>query len=367
MKTILFFTTYLNAGGLENYLLRFLEYKNGEIKPIVICKGGDFGELYDRFSKILNIEIIPLKLHYFNIFSYLRLFKFIRLRKVESVCDFTGNFAGIVLFMAYLAGVKKRLAFYRGSTNHFNESALKLKYNAFVNFLVRKFATKILSNSQAALDFFFTEHVLSKIDHEVIYNGIDSSKFIQRADKILIKRDLGLPENAFVVGHTGRFNTAKNHATILKVAEKICSKFENVYFVFVGKDTEIYVQKLISKEAFISKQIFSLGYRSDIGSIIQIFDLFFFPSITEGQPNALIEAMVAGIPIVASNINPIKETVPKDFVNELISPLDVERFTLKIEEMYLSRELREKSVLKDWAIEHFNHKTLFNKFYKELI
>jgi len=367
MKRIFFFITSLDSGGLENYLLRFLEYTNGEIKPIVICKSVKFGELYPRFSKIFKIEIIPLKLSYFNLFGYFRLYKLFIQNKPNTVCDFTGNFAGLVLFTASLAGVKKRLVFYRGSTNHFKESALKLKYNSFVNNLVKKYATKVLSNSQAALNFFFTTNDLNKIPHKVIYNGINSSEFIQPIDKSKIKKELGLPDDAFIVGHSGRFNAVKNHLTILKVAEKICSKYENIYFVLAGKDTEKYIPYLLSGNPLLQQKILPLGYRNDVGAILQIFDIFFFPSITEGQPNALIEAMLAGNPIVASDINPIKETVPLGFIQELISPLDAEAFASRIEKMYLSLEYRERFVFKDWATEKFNREVLFTKFFNELV
>ena len=365
MKKSVFFVTSLNSGGIENYLLRFLSFYNGQITPIVICKSGEFGDLEEAYSKIPHIKLIKMNLGYFNLLAYYNLYNYLNDTKVDSVCDFTGNFAGLTLLTSKFSKIKKRLSFYRGSTNHFNESSFKLYYNKLMKSLVKKNATTILSNSKAALDFFYSERAENNHRFRVIYNGIDANKFNASKNKYL-KRDFNIPDNAFVIGHTGRYNTAKNHKTIIKVAEKLCEKYKDIYFLLCGKDTDVYLKEEVSDNQILKDKIKILGYRGDINKILPVSNLFFFPSITEGQPNALIEAMIVGLPIVASNIEPIKETTPKELQDELIAPLDIDEFVRRIEAYYLSEEKRIKNNHSDWAKKKFDPEVLFSQFYKEL-
>src|SRR5690625_5429509 len=75
----------------------------------------------------------------------------------------------------------------------------------------------------------------------------------------------------------------------------------------------------------LEKKIKVFENRDDIPRFLQTLDCYFFPSITEGQPNALIEAMIIGIPSIASNIPSIKETTPSEIHSYLKDPLDAER------------------------------------------
>jgi glycosyltransferase involved in cell wall biosynthesis len=91
-----------------------------------------------------------------------------------------------------------------------------------------------------------------------------------------------------------------------------------------------------------------LGYRKDVPRVLKSLDCFLFPSLTEGQPNALIEAMVSEIPIVASDIPSIKECVPSKIADTLKKPLDVQGFKNEILNIFkknkkqVSLEIRHK-------------------------
>lgn len=359
MDKVCFFITSLNSGGIENYLLRFLKKYHKQIDATVFCKGDALGELEKQYRTLSNVRIVKNKISYLPVTSQIKLYRYLKEEKFDAVCDFTGNFAGLVLKQAKKCGVKNRLAFYRGSTNHFKENRIKNWYNNFLNRMVSKYATTVLSNSKAALDFFF-----KNIDERfsVVYNGVDINEFNIEENKSDIRKSLGIPENAFVIGHTGRLHYSKNHQTILKVAHLICEKYPQIHFVLCGKNTETLTPEINQK---IKDQIHLLGYRKDIPRILKSFDLYFFPSITEGQPNALIEAMLADLPIVASNISPIQEMLPNAMIASLHAPDDVVGFVKEIEDIYLKN--KEQPELQNWALENFNSDTQFEKFYKKLI
>lgn len=358
---ILFLVTSLNSGGIENYLLRFLQHYAGEFTPVVMCKSGAFGELEKEFATIKNIQLVKNKLGYFNLGAYRDFQTYLEKENFDTVCDFTGNFAGLVMRSAAKVGIENRITFYRGSTNRFAESFLKKAYNNWVHRLVLKYSTSILSNSEAAFTYFFKK----KDDRfQVIYNGINPSHFDLEISQNEVRKELKIPEKAFVVGHTGRVHFSKNHETIIAVAEILCKKYPDLYFVLAGKNTKEKFSEIL-KEKNLDAQVILLGYRPDIPYILKSFDLYFFPSVTEGQPNALIEAMVSGLPFVASDIAPIKETVPQRNHDLLLPPKYTVAFAEKIEQFYL-KQWQFTTETTSEVRKNFNAEEKFKEFFEIL-
>ncbi|MDM1047939.1 glycosyltransferase [Sphingobacterium hotanense] len=361
MRTVLFIVNDLNSGGIENYLLRFLQHYDGKILPTVLCKSGTTGVLESVYSKITNIQIIPLRVGFIDFGGFNSFLKFLRSNHFDTVVDFTGNFAGLTMLGAYHRGVKKRITFYRGSTNHFKEDFIRLTYNYLISRLVLKYSTDILSNSHAALKFFFKNRSDGRFD--VIYNGIDASRFLDCNEDL--RNELGIPDDAFVIGHVGRFAREKNHTAVFEVAKELCAKYKDLYFILCGKGVEEAFAEQI-KRLKLERQIRVLGYRNDVVKVLNSLDAFYFPSISEGQPNALIEALIAGLPIVASNIESILETIPESHHKFLVSPEDTETAVVLLESLYKNRNTESQVSLKDWAIKNYDPVILFKKFYDKI-
>ncbi len=362
MKTCFLLYT-LDPGGLEVYLLRFLKYAGDGIEPVVICKSGRTGELLAQYEA-LNVRVITMKTGYLNFPAWFRLLRFLREEKFDTVCDLTSNFAGIYMLLGWLAGIQNRIAYYGQASNHFKETSLNLAYDKFVNRLVHAFSSRILSNSKTAIDFFFPYRNKKDGRFELIPNGVDSRQFKVALDKAQLRSEFGLPDNAFVIGHTGRFDEKKNHAAILEVAERLCPKHEDLYFVLCGLNTQQLAPEIA--ERGLEGRILPLGYRSDVERLLQLFDLFYFPSLTEGQPNSLIEAMIAGLPFVASDIQPIRDTIPEALHSQLVGPMDIEGAAEKLMELRNDAALRESKVRKEWAADFFSSEKRFEQFLDSL-
>ncbi|SFU68322.1 Glycosyltransferase involved in cell wall bisynthesis [Porphyromonadaceae bacterium KHP3R9] len=361
---IAFFVSGLDSGGLENYLLRFLQYKHKSFSNIyVYCKSGRGGQLEPQFLELYNVQIIKKYIGYFDIKALKQLKQIIEQNEIDIICDFTGNFAGLILRTARKAGVKKRVSFYRGATDHFKRDPLRRLYNKWVNHLTFKNATDILSNSKAAFNYFYPNNWKTDNRFEVIYNGIDATKFT--SEQYDLRSEFNIPSDAFVVGHTGRFNEAKNHKTILLVAERLIEENGDIYFIMCGNGVKINLETHI-KKMNLQNRILVFENRNDIPKFLNTMDCYFFPSITEGQPNALIEAMVMGVPAVASDIEPIKESIPKEKHEFLLDPLDINGFIEIIRKIYLSKDFAQKLIYKEWAINNFNYTEKFEQFYQRL-
>lgn len=360
-KNVVFFLTGLDSGGLENYLLRFLNlYSERFGKVFIFCKGGKGGQLESKYSAFNNVIILKQKIGYYNFKDYWMLGIFLKRENVEIVCDFTGDFSGGVLWVAEKKGVMKRIAFYRNTSHRFKGSLLKNKYAKLVNNLTYKFATNILSNSKLAFDFFYEGKQLDS-RFQVIHNGINALEFSK--DVNTLHKELGIPENSFVIGHVGRYNEAKNHKLLIELANEIAAMYDDIYFLFCGNGVKSNLSNKINNN--VVKKVFLFENRNDISSVLNTLDLFLFPSFTEGQPNALIEAAVLGVPFIASNIEPIKETVSERYFECLLDAEDFEGFKNRILKYY-KRELFLDDTMSAFFIRKFNHKVLFSEFLKVL-
>lgn len=359
---VCFIIPTLDPGGIETYTLRFIKYSKNFIEPHIIVRSNFKGKLYeDYLNETNNIYFQPLG--YFNVYNlskYLKLFKKIR---PNTVVDFNANFAGLTMLIAKIIHIEKRIAFYRQGKNHYKNSFLRNIYNKFSNQLVFKYSTAILSNSQASIDFFFPYIKSHDIRFEVIPNGIKISDYDLIESKEKIRISLNLPRGAFIIGNVGRHDPLKNHITILKVAKKLIELNKNVHFVFCGIGTEklnLLVEKMKLKE-FIT----ILGFRRDVPRVLKALDLFFFPSISEGQPNALLEAMISGIEFISSNIPSIVECVPESKYSNLFNFDDVLGFQEAILRIIDNQEI-EKDVIKKLISNKFDSNINFELFLKKI-
>lgn len=363
---IAFLIAGLNAGGIENNLLSFIKYLKNVENIVIIVKNNNKGDLYYSYLET-GVRIVFQKIGYFNFINWIKLFLLFRKEKYDIIFDYTGNFGGIPIFIGYIAGIKERIVFYARSSNAFKKNTFKLFYNKIMNLLVYYFSTKILSNSFHAIDFFFPYRKINDKRFDVIPNPINLKNFQSYYPKADIRRLFNLPINKFIIGHVGRYNVAKNHKTIFSVAQLLRNYVSNVVFVFAGKGTDS-AEFLSELDHYGIRDIcYCYGTIDNVNLLYKAFDLFFFPSITEGQPTALIEAMVSGLPVVTSNIPSIKEIIPERGYQYLVSPENVHEslnlilaiITKKIPSNFLC--YKKEIILK------FNYNKPFKLFYNKLL
>lgn len=140
-------------------------------------------------------------------------------------------------------------------------------------------------------------------------NPLDIARFQMAAkERGHYRKQLGISENDFVLGHVGRFASVKNHQFLVEVFASICERCENAKLLLVGSGVYLSsVQALLSKYGLAEKCII-LSNRSDIPQLFAAMDVFCLPSKYEGMPVSLLEAQAAGKKCVVSN------TVTKDVV-----------------------------------------------------
>ncbi|MEW6145835.1 MAG: glycosyltransferase family 4 protein [Thermodesulfobacteriota bacterium] len=156
---------------------------------------------------------------------------------------------------------------------------------------------------------------------EVIHNGIDVSSF-SGAEIGSLRQSLNISEDSRVVGFIGRLGPEKGITYLLEAADRICRSTRDVYFVLIGegilkKETENFVESRKLRD-----RIIVLGWRKDATDILLDMDMLLLPSLTEGTPMVILEAMAAGVPVIASDVGGIGEIIEDSRTGLLIKPRD---------------------------------------------
>jgi glycosyltransferase involved in cell wall biosynthesis len=158
--------------------------------------------------------------------------------------------------------------------------------------------------------------------HYLIGNGIDLKPFIncdvRTARKI--RRDLGL-ENKKVIGAVGRVSAQKNPTGFFNIARQIVEQNKDVVFIFAGGGEMLDKMRKLVHRARLQRNVLFLGVRNDIPELVSNFDIVILPSLWEGMPRSIIEAMALSKPVIAYDIAGIREIID-DGVNGLIIPLN---------------------------------------------
>ena len=146
-----------------------------------------------------------------------------------------------------------------------------------------------------------------KVCYKILNNGIESEKYIfNENQRNLLRNHLNIKNDEFVLGHIGRLDKNKNVTFILDILKELNDLGIKSKFVSAGQGSEYNCLVSKSKALNIENDVFFLGLRDDINDVVQLFDVFVFPSVYEGLGIATIEAQASGLKCLLS------DTIPKE-------------------------------------------------------
>jgi glycosyltransferase involved in cell wall biosynthesis len=143
----------------------------------------------------------------------------------------------------------------------------------------------------------------------VICNGVDVKRYQRSVDKVAFRRTLGLNEHDRVIAVVGTFKRQKGHTYLIDAAASLIPEFPDLHILFIG-DGELREQLQAQVRALeLEQHIHFLGSRHDVPDLLAASDYFVLPSLWEGLPMALIEAMASGLPIVATEVSGTRQVM----------------------------------------------------------
>ena len=145
---------------------------------------------------------------------------------------------------------------------------------------------------------------------ETIVHGVDRDRFRNGAEhRRAARQALGLPETACVIGTVGHLTPKKGHARLLEATAELAPRHPALRTVIVGRGPLEQALRAQARALGIEEQVVFAGLRADVPDILPAFDVFVLPSLFEGLPISLLEAMAASIPVVATAVGGIPEVI----------------------------------------------------------
>ncbi len=162
-----------------------------------------------------------------------------------------------------------------------------------------------------------------------IANGIDTTPF-RAADEIprdKARARLGLPRQALIVGMVSSLTMEKGHRYALQALARLASELPSLYLAVVGDGPERAALQAMAEALELRDRISFCGRHADIPAVLRTFDLFLLPSLSEGLPIALLEAMASALPVVASAVGDVPEVVEDGVSGSLVPAGDADALT----------------------------------------
>ena len=232
--------------------------------------------------------------------------------------------------------------FYTAHGFHFHKGAPKLNWLVYypVEKICSHFTDKLITINKE--DYKLAKKKMKA--KEICYVpgvGVDLSKFKNvKVDRNAKRREIGVPEDCFLLLSVGELNENKNHQIIIKALAKLNNP--KIYYAIAGigdkKDYLIEMSKMLG----INERVHLLGFRNDIPELNYISDVFCFPSFREGLGIASIEAMTCGLPLITSNIHGINDYSQNGVTGYKTSPTNADGFADAIQELIDDPKLRRK-------------------------
>jgi glycosyltransferase involved in cell wall biosynthesis len=311
----------MNRGGLETWLMHILRHIDRDRFQMDFLVHTEKPCPYDDEVRSLGSKIIPC-LDPSKPWMYSRNFKRI-LREYgpyDIVHSHVHHFSGYVLRLAKQAGIPVRIAH-----SHNDNSSAEAKagfyrrlYLMLTEWWIARYATIGFGCSRKAATDLFSSSWESDPRWQILYYGINLNPLRDRIEPVALRSELGIPSDAFVIGHVGRFVKQKNHLFLLEIAAEVAKHEPKMRLLLVGEGSfRPNIEQKVLKLGLRDRVIFA-GVRSDVPHLMRgVMDVFLFPSLHEGLGLVLIEAQAAGLPCIFSNVVPEEADVIKHLVQRI--------------------------------------------------
>ena len=165
----------------------------------------------------------------------------------------------------------------------------------------------------------------------VICNGVDVKRYQKPIDKAVIRQNLGLSEQAHLITVVGTFKRQKGHCYLIEAASSLVTLFPDLHILFIGDGDLREELQAQTKTLGLDQHIHFLGSRHDVPDLFAASDYFVLPSLWEGLPMALIEAMASGLPIVATDVSGTRQVMIPGETGIVVPPGDAQQLKEAIE------------------------------------
>ncbi|HEB76091.1 MAG TPA: glycosyltransferase [Nitrospirae bacterium] len=315
MLRICYVIGQLGRGGAERQLYELVRGINREVfSPVVVSlsSGGVWGEAFRR----LGIDVIELprrkNMELSRLFGLIRLLRAVKPDIVHTYLYSANSYGRIA---AVLTGVPVIIASERSLPETGKD---KKRCQVFTDRILAAFSHGIVCNSRKAAETLVERYSFDPKKVFTVHNGIDADEFSRQAG------GSGMRGGLRVVGTVGRLHPSKNYRMFLDAAGIVLERADSVRvrFVIVGDGESRAELESYARDTGVADKVHFAGERSDVPALLKGMDVFVMTSRYEGLSNAIMEAMLAGLPVVATDVGGNGELVVDGETGFLCPPDD---------------------------------------------
>jgi len=321
MKKIRILHVAQAAGGVYRYIRIILKYLDKEkFENILVCSQDfyeeDYRDLVDSFEQVEMNRAIGG-----NDLKAIKAVRALIRKYTPDIVYAHSSKAGAIARVADI-GLKNHCVYNQhGWAFNMRCAAKKKAVYTAIEKLVAPFCDKIICISDAEKQSALDKRIYGEDKLQVIFNGVDIEAYENGGHGAVKRKDLNIPEDAFVVGMVGRMSSQKAPDVFVKMAKRVKDEVSNAHFIIVGNGNQEAEIKKYAEDNGFSDSLHITGWVDNPMSYVELFDVACLLSCWEGFGLALPEYMMAGKPIVASRGDAIPNII-RDGDNGLLVKVD---------------------------------------------
>ena len=170
----------------------------------------------------------------------------------------------------------------------------------------------------------------------VIRNGVDCDRFTPcEANRLDVRSELGLPADAQLAGLVAALRSEKNHSMLIRAAASLRDSFPKLHWLVVGDGPEREAIESLIGELGVADRVHLLGTRHDTPRLVSALDVFTLCSLNEASPVSILESLSCGVPVAASDVGSIAESIHPGETGYLFPSEDLDAMTTAVSRLLL--------------------------------
>ena len=322
IKVLLLLTSTAGGAGQQNYILA--KYMSRERFDLTIAYG--LGYPLDREFAGLDLPVRHLSMSrkispLVNLRGFFQIRRLIKQGRFDVVCT-SCSIAGLMgRIAAALAQVPTRIHVLHVYASRPYQNKAKQMIYRWIERGLDRITTRYIAVSEAAKLYGVNTGIMSADKVDVVFNAVESTSACGRSGEEM-RRLLGLEEQARVVGTLGRYEDQKGIRYILEAAPAVLARQPETRFLIVGDGPLRPELEALARSLKIDHAVRFTGWRDDVPDVLRVMDLFCLASLWETFGLVLVEAMLAGLPVVATRVDAVPEVVADEETGVLVPPAD---------------------------------------------